>query len=99
MLARREQYHQAHLVSNLTPYDTQYQTAVQQGAQALQMRGMEATQAQQGSLANIYHETLRQAGILAFNDAFFIVCLIMLLVLPLVLLMRAGKTAGPPGMH
>ena len=99
MLARREQYHQAHLVSNLTPYDTQYQMAVQQGAELLQQRGMEATQAQYGSLANIYQEMLRQAGILAFNDAFFLVFCIMLVVLPLVLLMRAGKTAGPPGLH
>ena len=99
MLARREQYHQAHLVTNLTPYDTQYQMAVQQGAELLQQRGLEATQAQYGSLANIYQEMLRQAGILAFNDAFFLVFCIMLVVLPLVLLMRVSKVPGPPGLH
>jgi MFS transporter, DHA2 family, multidrug resistance protein len=99
MLARREQYHQAHMVANLTPYDTQYQMAVQQGTQALQIRGLEATQAELGSLANIYHEMLRQASMLSFNDSFYLVFMIMLLVLPMVLIMRAGKVAGPPGMH
>ena len=99
ILARRAQYHQAHLVENLTPYDTPYQLAVQQGTQALQLRGLEGTQAQQGSLANIYHELLRQASMLSFNDAFHLVCIIMLCILPLVCLMRAGKVSAPPGMH
>jgi DHA2 family multidrug resistance protein len=99
MLARRDQYHQAHLISNLTPYDTQYQNAVQQGAQALQNSGLNATQAQQGSLANIYQDLLRQASMLSFNDAFHLTFIIMLCVLPLVLLMRKGKVTGPPEMH
>jgi MFS transporter, DHA2 family, multidrug resistance protein len=100
MLARREQYHQTHLVSTLTPYDTQYQMAVQQGTQALQLGGLEATQAQQGSLANIYHEMMRQASMLSFNDAFHLVFIIMLCIVPLVFLMRKSHVAGrPPGMH
>jgi len=99
ILARRAQYHQAHLVENLTPYNTTYQMAVQQGTQALQLRGLGSAQAQQGSLANIYHELLRQASMLSFNDAFHLVCIIMLCILPLVYLMRAGKVSAPPGMH
>jgi DHA2 family multidrug resistance protein len=99
MLARREQFHQAHLVGNLTPYDTAYQLAVQQGTQALQLKGLDATQAQQGALSNIYHEMLRQASMLGFNDAFFFTCVIMVLVLPLVLLMRKGQVSGPPEVH
>ena len=99
ILARRAQYHQAHLVEGLTPYNFSYQSAVQQGTQALQSRGLEGAQAQQGSLANIYHELLRQASMLSFNDAFHLVCIIMLCVLPLVYLMRAGKASAPPGMH
>jgi MFS transporter, DHA2 family, multidrug resistance protein len=99
MLARRQQYHQSHMVGNLTPYDTQYQAAVQQGADALQMKGLEATQAQQGGLANIYQELVRQASMLSFNDAFYLVFIIMLCMLPLVLIMRQGKTVEPPGLH
>ncbi|HTZ18869.1 MAG TPA: DHA2 family efflux MFS transporter permease subunit [Dissulfurispiraceae bacterium] len=99
VLARRAQYHQAQLTANLTPYDFAYQSSVQQGTHALQLRGLEGTQAHQGSLANIYHELLRQASMLSFNDAFHLVCIIMLCVLPLVLLMRAGKAPIAPGIH
>jgi MFS transporter, DHA2 family, multidrug resistance protein len=99
MLARRQQYHQSHMAGNLTPYDTQYQAAVQQGADALQMRGLEATQAQQGSLANIYQELVRQASMLSFNDAFYLVFIVMLCMLPLVLIMRQGRTVEPPGLR
>ncbi|MGO9376954.1 MAG: DHA2 family efflux MFS transporter permease subunit [Dissulfurispiraceae bacterium] len=99
VLARRSQYHQAHLVDNLTPYNTAYGIAVKQGSQALQLRGFDATQAQHGSLANIYNELLRQASMLSFNDAFHLVCIVMLCVLPLVLLMRSGKASVAPGMH
>jgi len=102
MLARRQQYHQSHMIGNLTPYDTAYQDAVQRGAEMLQMRGLEATQAQQGSLANIYQELLRQASMLSFNDAFYLVFIVMLLMLPLVPIMRQARTNGaapPPGMH
>jgi len=99
MLARREQFHQTHLVGNLTPYDAAYRMAVEQGSQALQLRGLDPTQAQQGALANIYHDMLRQASMLGFNDAFFFTCVIMVLVLPLVFLMRKGQVAGPPEVH
>lgn len=99
ILARRAQYHQARLVENLTPYDTAYRIAVQHGVQGLQLRGFETTQTQQGSLATIYNELLRQSSMLSFNDAFHLVCIIMLCVLPLVLLMRAGKATIAPGMH
>ena len=99
VLARRAQYHQAQLVGNLTPYDFAYNLSLHQGAQALQQKGFEGTQAQQGSLANIYHELLRQASMLSFNDAFHLTCIIMLCVLPLVYLMRQGKTTVSPGMH
>jgi DHA2 family multidrug resistance protein len=99
MLARREQFHQTHLVSNLTPYNPAYQLAVQQGTQALQLKGLDATQAQQGAMANIYHDLLRQASMLGYNDAFFFTCVIMILAVPLVLLMRKGKVEGPPEIH
>jgi MFS transporter, DHA2 family, multidrug resistance protein len=99
MLARRQQYHQSHMIENLTPYDTQYQSAVQQGAEILQMKGFDATQAQQGSLANIYQELMRQASMLSFNDTFYLVFIILLCMLPLVLIMKQGRTDASPGMH
>jgi len=36
---------------------------------------------------------------LSFNDAFFLVCIMMICILPLVFLMRRGKGGASPGMH
>ncbi len=99
ILARRAQYHQAHLIEHLTPYDFAYQSAVKQGTQSFSSKGYAAVQAQQGGLSNIYHELLRQASMMSFNDAFHLVCLIMICILPLVALMRAGKTPVQPELH
>ncbi len=93
MLARREQFHQNRLVENLTPFDPAYQMAVQQRTQTLQHLGMSDAQAPAGALSTIYNELLRQAGMLAFNDAFLITSLILACTLPLILLMKRPKNA------
>jgi DHA2 family multidrug resistance protein len=99
ILARRTQYHQAHLIEHLTPYDFSYQSALNQGVQTFQQKGVPAVQAQQGSLSNIYNQMLRQASMMSFNDAFHLVCLIMILIVPLVFLMRQGKTPVQTELH
>ncbi|MBA4348600.1 MAG: EmrB/QacA family drug resistance transporter [Thermodesulfovibrio sp.] len=99
MLARRAQFHQAHLVEHLTPFDTNYQIATQYGSQILQYRGLGSYQAEQGSLAAIYEQLLRQASMLSFNDSFYLVSIIMIGVLPLILLMKRRKAQITAGMH
>jgi MFS transporter, DHA2 family, multidrug resistance protein len=99
VLSRRAQFHQNRLVENLTPFDQTYQIFSEQSAQFLQYRGMENSLSDQGALGTMYRELLRQASMLSFNDAFRIVSIIMLCVLPLVLFMKRAKTTGPPGMH
>jgi hypothetical protein len=47
----------------------------------------------------IYKGLLRQATMMAFNDAFFVVYIIMVCVLPFVFFMKMGKQGLPPGMH
>jgi MFS transporter, DHA2 family, multidrug resistance protein len=99
MLSRRAQFHQNRLVENLTPFDSAYQMTSQEMARFLQYRGFENTLSEQGGLGVIYRELLRQASMLSFNDAFRIVSIIMICVLPLVFLMRRGKPGISPGMH
>ena len=99
VLSRRAQFHQNRLVENLTPFDRTYQIFSEQSAQFLQYRGMESSLSDQGALGTMYRELLRQASMLSFNDAFRIVSIIMLCVLPLVLFMKRAKTTGSPGMH
>jgi len=98
MLARREQFHQFRLVEHLTPFDRNYQFALDHSSRILQYKGVEPL-SQQAGQALIYRELLRQASMLSFNDVFRLISTIILCVLPLVLLMRRGKTDAPAGMH
>jgi DHA2 family multidrug resistance protein len=99
ILSRRAQFHQAHLVENLTPFDRQYQMFSDQASQFLQNKGMEGGLSEQGGLGLIYRELIRQASMMSFNDAFYFVSILMLCVLPLVLLMKRPKGTTPGGMH
>ncbi len=62
----------------------------------LQYKGVEPL-SQQAGQGLIYREMLRQASMLSFNDVFRAVSTIILCVIPLVLLMRRGKTDAPAG--
>ncbi|MBI3592510.1 MAG: DHA2 family efflux MFS transporter permease subunit [Nitrospirae bacterium] len=99
ILVRRAQFHQNRLVEHLTPFDAAYQYAVQHGSQILQNRGIENSLSQIGALGNIYRQLLRQASMLSFNDAFNLISIIMICVLPLVLLMKRSKGSAPAVMH
>ena len=98
MLARREQFHQLRLVEHLTPFDRNYQFALDHSSRILQYKGIVPLSQQAGEFL-IYRELLRQASMLSFNDVFRIVSTLMLCVIPLVLLMRRGKADAPAGMH
>ena len=101
VLARRAQFHQNHLVAHVTPFDTAYQLSADRVSQLLEYRGLPPGAADQGTLGMIYGRLLREASMISFNDAFYLLSILMILVLPLVLLMRRPKTAGtmPPGAH
>jgi hypothetical protein len=45
----------------------------------------------------MYRELVRQSMTLAFTDAFLIICLLILCVLPLVFIMQWQKAPGPGG--
>ncbi len=98
LLARREQFHQSRLVEYVTPFDRNYQFALDHASRILQYKGLEPLSRQAGQ-AFIYSEMLRQASMLSFNDVFRAISVIILCVIPLVLLMRRGKTDAPAGMH
>jgi DHA2 family multidrug resistance protein len=99
ILARRAQFHQARLVEHLTPFDRDYQIFSGQSSQFLEYKGVESALSEQGGLGIMYKELLRQASMLSFNDAFFLVCIMMICILPLVFLMRRGEGGASPGMH
>jgi DHA2 family multidrug resistance protein len=57
----------------------------------LQHRGVIPPLQGQGSMGVIYNQLLRQASMLSFNDVYYLLSLMMMLILPLVLLMKKGK--------
>ena len=100
VLARRAQTQQTNLVAHLTPFDPNYQMAAQRTSQVLEYSGLNPALADQGSLSLIYSKLLKEASMISFNDAFYILSVLMMLVLPLVLIMRRTKAGEPvPGMH
>ena len=91
MLARRAQFHHLRLVEHLTPFDNTYQWFTHKATQGLQLKGFESTLAHQGGLNAIYGKLMQQASMLAFNDTFYILSILTILVLPLVFIMKSGK--------
>jgi len=100
VLAQRAQFHQTFLSENITPYNPAFQAAYQRTHDFLQTNHLAATQA--GGLAFIYREVMRQASMLAFNDTFLMLAVMIAIVTPLTFLLRKGHggAASPgAGMH
>jgi DHA2 family multidrug resistance protein len=89
MLSRGTQIHQAHLSEHITSFNTGFWNAANQSAQLLSLQGMDPLAAQQGGgIGVIYSEMLRQAYMLSFNDAFFVLAVMMLCMLPFIFFMH-----------
>jgi DHA2 family multidrug resistance protein len=91
MLSRRAQFHQTRLVEHLSPLDPGYAIAHNNMAVLLGSKGLPSS----GADGMMYRELIRQSTTLAFTDAFLIICILILSVLPLVLIMQWERpTAG-----
>jgi DHA2 family multidrug resistance protein len=100
MLARRAQYHQARLVDHLDLFGRNMQQAIPQISEFLRHKGLPSPLLDQGSLGVIHRELLRQASMLSFTDAFYLITIITMLILLLVPLMKKGEEViSASGMH
>lgn len=97
LLTRRAQFHQARLVDHLTPFDMTYMWGSHRAADTLQLRGFEETLTSQGGLVVIYQKLLKEASMMSFNDVFYILAVLTILMLPLVLSMKYIKHTAPGG--
>ena len=95
ILARRAQYHQSILVSHLTPYDSAYRDALQRTAAVFRAGGASSADAAGQAQGAIYGTLLKQSSMLAFSDAFFIMGILFLVIVPLMFLIK--KTPPPKG--
>lgn len=95
ILARRAQYHQSVLVSHMTPYDAPYREAMARTTAMLQAGGSSPVDAAQQANGLMYGTVLKQAGMMAFADAFWIMGILFLVIIPLMFMIK--KTPPPRG--
>ncbi len=88
ILARRAQFHQSVLVAHLTPYDCNYRDSIARTAWLLQSRGASAPDALQQANGLLYANVQRQSSMLAFGDAFWLMAVLFLAIVPLMFLMK-----------
>ncbi|HTS62703.1 MAG TPA: DHA2 family efflux MFS transporter permease subunit [Candidatus Acidoferrales bacterium] len=96
MLARRTQFHQSVLVSHLTPYDYRYRQALEGAAAAMRSGGWSAPDAAAKAQGVIYGGMLRQAGMLAFADVFWMMAVLFLAIIPLMFMIRKTRPVIGP---
>ncbi|HUA57969.1 MAG TPA: DHA2 family efflux MFS transporter permease subunit [Verrucomicrobiae bacterium] len=94
LLARRSQFHQSVLVSHLTPYDAAWRDAVSGTARMIHLQGASLPDATMQAHGLLYGSVVRQASMLAFADAFAVMAVLFLIIVPLMLLMKKIRPAG-----
>src|SRR5215510_1230538 len=100
VLARREQFHQNHLVESIIPSNVDYQATLQQLTGYFAAHGGSLAQAQQQAIAWIGQQVQTQASFLAYMDILWVLMLVLLLTIPLALTLRKVKLGGPaPAGH
>jgi DHA2 family multidrug resistance protein len=87
VIARREQFHQNILGANLASSDGGLQTAARRLADNLRARGF-GTAALQDAQAYIAAQLTQQSRLLAYLDAFMVICIVAAIVLPFAFFLR-----------
>jgi DHA2 family multidrug resistance protein len=95
-LARTAQTHQVQLAANVVPGTAPYMRYMTTTAAALRHNGMSAVQAAQLSVGYAYQQMLRQASMLSYQNAFFVLAVMILVLSPLPFIMRLPPKAQKP---
>jgi MFS transporter, DHA2 family, multidrug resistance protein len=97
-LARTAQTHQTQLAANVVQGSVQYNHYVNQVASVFRSgsAGMSGPQSMQMATGYAYQQMLRQASMLAYQNAFAILAGTVLMLAPLVFIMRLPKKAEAP---
>ncbi len=94
-LARRQQVHQNQLIGHVTPSDLRTREALQGLQRFFYQHGVSAHDAMQKSLGALYGMVQRQAAMLSFVEAFWVMGVIFWAMLPLLLLLRNARDLHP----
>jgi len=95
LVSRRAQFHQGRLTEGMSILDRNFQEALPQVSQILKGQGFAPSQLDAGTLGLIYRKLVKEANMMAFNDTFFVLAVLMAIAGLLVLIMkRSQETAG-----
>jgi DHA2 family multidrug resistance protein len=94
VLEHREQFHQSRLVESVIPSSVQFQDTLHQVTSYFVGQGSSLLQAQQQAIQWIGQQVQTQASFLAYMDAFWVLMLIALSMVPLALALRKVKLGG-----
>jgi DHA2 family multidrug resistance protein len=90
-VARRSQFHQSVLGAHLTPYSRQVQPFLSRAGEMFFRAGSDRAAAASQSLAVLYRTMQQQASLLSFVEAFRVMAILFLAIVPLVLAMRRSR--------
>ena len=93
-LARSAQVHQANLAAHVVPGSVPYRLYMDQMKEILISRGMTAAQASQMAVGQAYQQMIRQASMLGYKNAFFILSVVIFALSPLPFIMRLPNKAA-----
>jgi DHA2 family multidrug resistance protein len=99
LLARRGQLHHSHLAANISAYDRETRQALQGLKTWFQSQGADAHTAAHQAYGAIYTYLQQHAAMLSFVEAFWVMAIMFLAMIPLIFIMRgirAPATAMPP---
>jgi DHA2 family multidrug resistance protein len=94
--ARREQFHQSRLASNMALSNLQLQQMQHQTATVLSQRGAGTAASAHQSLGFVYDMLQQQAALMSYVDVFHLLGWLFLLISPLVLIMHRPKRYARP---
>jgi DHA2 family multidrug resistance protein len=98
-IARRTQFHQTMLIPHVSNYDSGTNAAFESLLDRLSSAGLGAAEAASRAEAMLYRAVTRQAELLAYRDAFWLMGALALVGVPLALLIKPGFGAPPKGAH
>ncbi|HEX6908485.1 MAG TPA: DHA2 family efflux MFS transporter permease subunit, partial [Terriglobales bacterium] len=101
LLARRGQLHHSHLAANISAYDRETRQALRGLETWFQSRGADAHTATHQAYGAIYAYVQQHAAMLSFVDAFWVMAVMFLAMIPFIFIMRGIRAPAaalqPPG--
>jgi DHA2 family multidrug resistance protein len=94
-LSRRTQLHQSQLIPHVAPANPAAQRMLHLAQSWFQSKGFDHFTARRKALGTLYGMVQAQASMLSFVEAFWIMAVVFLLMLPFLLLLRYSKPVSP----